>query len=130
MTGLGDSSVGPLGLELLEWRRDVCPSLYGFERAPFSHHPIDAVIVRLGGDRIDDLGVVAHPDQGGSVHGVVQGTDEAIIEPRAASEAVAGSVKAQPGEQDHIELCRFKRCEPGLGHADVVSARFEVGVQI
>lgn len=130
MTGLEDSSVGPLGLELFEVGHDVCPSLYGFERAPFSDDPIDAMIVRLGGDRIDDLGVVAHPDEGGPVPGAMQGTDEAIIEPCAASEAVASPIEGKTREQDHIELCWFHHCEPGLGHTDAVSACFKIVGQI
>ncbi len=86
--------------------------------------------MRLGGDRIDDLGVMAHPDEGGSVPGCVQGTDEAIIEPCATPEAIAGPIEGKTREQDHIELCWFHHREPGLGHTNVVSAHFEVAVQI
>ena len=62
--------------------------------------------------------------------GMVQGTDEAIIEPCATPEAIASTIEGKTREQDHIELCWFHHREPGLGHTDVVSAPLQVVVQI
>ena len=104
--------------------------LYGIERPQFCDDAINPVVVVFGGDRIDDLGVIAHPDEGGSVPGGVQGIDEAIIEPCAASEPVSGVIEREPGEQDHIELLWADRGAPVCGHTDVVSAKLKVGVQI
>jgi len=102
----------------------------GFERAEFCDDAINTMIVRLGGDRIDDLGVIAHPDEGGVVPRFLQGADVAIIEPRAASEPIAGPIEGKTGEQDHIDLFGFHQSAPLTGYTDVVSAGDEVGVQI
>lgn len=96
--------------------------LYGIERAEFCDDAIDAVIVWLGRDRLDDLGVIADPDEGGVVPRVLQGGDVSIIEPRAASEPISGPIEGESGEQDHIDLCGFHHWAPRAGNPDVVSA--------